>query len=105
MAKIDAERFGHRCPYTDKPCLDFACSECEVEAQEERWSEELQGESRIVAEADVIEQIRADILRYKADCDFHLGKECRGCNEVMFGSILRIIDKHTKGDASHDAQD
>ena len=37
MAKSDAERFGHRCPYTDKPCLDFACSECEVEAREERW--------------------------------------------------------------------
>lgn len=30
----DAEFFDGKCPYTDKPCYEWECNTCEVEAQE-----------------------------------------------------------------------
>ena len=29
----DAEFFDGKCPYTDKPCYEWECNSCEVEAQ------------------------------------------------------------------------
>ena len=37
---IDAEYFDYRCPYTDKPCYDWDCDNCEVDEKERRWLEE-----------------------------------------------------------------
>lgn len=95
-----AEDFGWKCPYTDKHCDTFDCENCEVNAEEERWSEELQGESRIIAEADVLEQIRAEVkaLVTEGESRYDLG-----FNGAVF-RVLRIIDKHTRADAPHDAQ-
>ena len=106
MARLeDAKRFNFRCPYRDIPCTEFNCEVCEIEEEERRWMEESEGESEIITEADVIlwktiEAIKADILRYKSDCELSAfgSPRCENCNEVMFGSILRIIDKHTKGE-------
>ena len=97
--KEDAKRFNFRCPYRDIPCTEFNCGVCEIEEEERRWMKESEGESRIVTD-DVIEKIKADILRYKSDCGLSAfgSPKCERCNEVMFGSILRIIDKNTKGD-------
>ena len=36
----DKEYFDGRCPYTDKPCEDFECHNCEVEKEEEKYLEE-----------------------------------------------------------------
>ena len=36
----DRECFGGRCPYTDKPCEDWKCSNCSVNAEEETWVRE-----------------------------------------------------------------
>lgn len=108
----NAERFNHRCPYTDKPCLDFACSECEVEAQEVRWMEELQGESRIIAEDTDLNDVDAiglyeddlqNIKRELWDCGVNMGGEYQGV-WVRFKDIERIIDKYTKGNAPHTSQ-
>lgn len=33
-------RFEGRCPYTDKPCEDWNCNECEVEQEERDYLEE-----------------------------------------------------------------
>lgn len=43
------------------------------------------------------EDIRAEIIMYKADCDLSISENddnCRRCGDNVFGSILRIIDKH-----------
>ena len=46
-----------------------------------------------------IEAIKDDINRYKEDCEYAADAvECKMCNSVMFESILKIIDKHTKGE-------
>ncbi len=34
------EYFHGRCPYTDKPCDNFDCPNCEVEKEEEKYLEE-----------------------------------------------------------------
>ena len=94
-----AEKFGWICPYNSMRCNTWDCENCVQEQNEREWMKESEGESRIVTD-DRIEAIKADILRYKSDCGlsaFGLPK-CERCNEVMFGSILRIIDKHTKGE-------
>ena len=94
----EARSFNYRCPYTDKHCDTWNCSKCKVNAEEERWMRMHEGESRIVTD-DVIEKIKADILRYKSDCEMvEDAVECKICNKMMFDSILSIIDKHTKGD-------
>ena len=36
----DRERFKGRCPYTDKPCRKWNCSECEVNAEEAKLYED-----------------------------------------------------------------
>lgn len=37
----DAEYFGGKCPYTDKPCNEWECGTCEIDAQEKEAMEEL----------------------------------------------------------------
>lgn len=37
----DAERFEGKCPYTDKPCNEWECDTCEIEAEEKKSMEEL----------------------------------------------------------------
>lgn len=37
----DAKFFEGKCPYTDKPCYEWECDTCEVEAQEKKDMEEL----------------------------------------------------------------
>ena len=37
----DAEFFDGKCPYTDKPCYEWECDTCEVEAEEKKSMEEL----------------------------------------------------------------
>lgn len=47
MTKSDTsmrDRSGGRCPYTDEPCESWECVDCEVEAEEGRWLEELDKE-------------------------------------------------------------
>ena len=46
------QRFGGRCPYTDKPCKDWECDKCPVEEEERKWSEQLTKE--------MLEEIRND---------------------------------------------
>lgn len=36
--------FQGRCPYTDKECKDWNCSECPVEERERKWVEGKEGE-------------------------------------------------------------
>ena len=109
-----AESFGWKCPYTDKHCNTFDCSHCKRNDEERRWMEESEGESRIVTDdrwvvsADGtlndmwmkrIEAIKDEIHRYWLDCDFAVDdKVCKECGKNVFWSILRIIDKHTKGE-------
>ena len=48
---------------------------------------------------NVLDEIRAEIELYEADCRLQGGTdECEKCNSNVFGSIYRIIDKHKKGD-------
>lgn len=35
--KGDKERFDGKCPYTDKPCDDWWCEKCAVNAEEAQW--------------------------------------------------------------------
>ena len=43
----------------------------------------------------VIEDIKADIEEYEADCILSDdSKECIECDKIVFGSIYNIIDKH-----------
>lgn len=43
----------------------------------------------------VLEEIRAEIEMYEADCRLQGGTdECEKCNSNVFGSIYRIIDKY-----------
>ena len=35
------EYFEGRCPYTDNPCYDWNCKECEVEKDEREWMERI----------------------------------------------------------------
>lgn len=37
----DTEYFGGKCPYTDKPCNEWECDTCEIDAQEKEAMEEL----------------------------------------------------------------
>jgi len=96
-----AEKFGWKCPYNGMRCNIWNCTECEQEKWEEEWVKGKQEEESADAKWQKrIEEIKADILRYKSDCGVTAfgSPRCERCNENMFGSILRIIDKHTKGD-------
>lgn len=45
----------------------------------------------------VLDSIKSEIGMYEADCRFAGGTaECEKCNDNVFGSIYRIIDKHIK---------
>ena len=47
MTKSDTsmrELFGGYCPYTDRLCSSWDCENCEVEAEEYKWLEELDEE-------------------------------------------------------------
>lgn len=48
-----------------------------------------------------IEDIKAEIALYESDCMLSCpnNDDCRDCNNNMFGSIYRIIDKHIGGNA------
>ncbi len=35
----DKEYFEGKCPYTDKPCEDWNCSECQVNEEERKYME------------------------------------------------------------------
>ena len=110
-----AEYLKYRCPYTDKICHIWNCSECEQEKKEREWMKESEGESEVITDdrwvvsvdgtlndmwMKRIEAIKDEIHRYWLDCDFAVDdKVCKECGKNVFGSILRIIDKHTKGDA------
>ena len=45
-----------------------------------------------------LEKIKAEIKMYENDCMLACpnNDDCRDCNDNMFGSIYRIIDKHIK---------
>ena len=44
-----------------------------------------------------LESIKEEIGKYELDCRFAGGsEECEICNNNVFGSIYRIIDKHIK---------
>ena len=46
-----------------------------------------------------IDAIKADIMRYEADCMLTAeGKLCKGCTDNVFRSIERIIYKHIGGE-------
>ena len=46
MTEYERQLFNGRCPYTDKVCdKDIDCFECEVEAEERRFLEEITNES------------------------------------------------------------
>ncbi len=46
----------------------------------------------------VIEGIKADLLRYEADCQLSADSQtCMRCSADTFRSIERIIDKHIGG--------
>ena len=52
------------------------------------------------------EDIRSEIIMYKADCDLSLSENddtCRRCGNNVFGSILRIIDKHDPAKAGKES--
>lgn len=36
-----ARHFNNRCPYTDEPCHDFECQDCEIEAKEREWTDSI----------------------------------------------------------------
>lgn len=47
----------------------------------------------------VLEQIRAEIGNYYADCSLSIAEQdenCKRCNDTVFTSILHIIDHYTK---------
>ena len=49
-----------------------------------------------------IEDIKADIARYEADCLLaDDSKECKECDKIVFSSIYDIIDRHI-GERSKD---
>lgn len=41
-------RFNSRCPYTNAPCDDWNCLDCEVEKAEEEWMKALDEEEEEV---------------------------------------------------------
>jgi hypothetical protein len=44
---------------------------------------------------EVLDKIKADIAMYEADCRLSGDEEpCKQCNDNVFGSIYRIIDKY-----------
>ena len=47
----------------------------------------------------IIDDIKADIEQYEADCMLHCPDDevCKDCNKDMFKSIYSIIDKHISG--------
>lgn len=110
-----AEKLGWKCPYNDMRCNTWDCENCVQEQNEREWMEESEGESRIVTDdrwvvsvdgtlndmwMKRIEAIKDDINQYWLYCDFaENDKHCKECGKNVFESILRIIDKHTKGDA------
>lgn len=103
MAKSDAERFGHRCPYTDKPCDTFDCENCKTEIEEKRWSEMLENKSRIIAEdtnlndVDAIGSYEDDLQNIKREL-WDLGVNMGGENQevwVRYTDIVDVLDRHT----------
>ena len=51
------------------------------------------------------EDIRADIVMYKADSDLSNDDTCRRCGDNVFGSILRIIDAHNPDKVGKERED
>ena len=129
----DAVRFNFRCPYTDKHCDIWNCESCSVNAREEEWMKEredavteestrLEKIKKALATIGVteikeypnpadakwqkrIEAIKDEINRYWLNCDFAVDDpECKQCGQNVFGSILRIIDKHTKEGGEKDGR-
>lgn len=45
MSDYDRLLFGGKCPYTDKPCDDWNCENCEVEQQEREYMKEMEGKN------------------------------------------------------------
>ena len=47
-------------------------------------------------EVDVLDQIRAEIEQYQADCNLTNSNEidCKFCDSITFDTIYRIIDKY-----------
>ena len=60
------------------------------------WKEAYErGKASVQPESKAIEDIKADIAIYEADCRLAGGEDCcEECNNNVFGSIYRIIDKH-----------
>lgn len=50
----DKERFDGKCPYTDKPCDDWDCANCEVNAEERKMLEEHDG----MTVQDILDSVR-----------------------------------------------
>ena len=95
----NAEDFGWKCPYTDKHCDTFDCDTCEVNAEEERWAEELQGESRIIAEDDEWQNRIAEIRSKLWDCGVNMGEGLIYHGVwVRWRDIVDVLDKYTKAD-------
>lgn len=56
---------------------------------------------KYIALKQAIENIKYDVDVYAADCSLSISENdenCKRCNDVMFGSIRHIIEKHTKGE-------
>ena len=65
--ECDAEFFAYRCPYTDKPCYDWDCDDCEVEAEERAW---MKGERMTNKEAiEWLERVVQDVIHAIEDDD------------------------------------
>ena len=94
------------CVHTDKECfeaLDMAIKALEQEDKINKlcfdlWAENEELEAEIEKYKKAIEDIKADIMHYEADCLLLEDRPiCKECNDTMFGSIYHIIDKHING--------
>lgn len=75
----------------------------EVVVDEEIWDDANKAFLYEQTQRSMVEDIRAEIERYEADCRFAGGtEECEQCNTNVFGSIYQIIDRHM-GKEKHEA--
>ena len=58
-------------------------------------SEPIQMAIEALKQDSILDQIRAEIAMYEADCRLSGDEEqCKQCTDNVFGSIYRIIDKY-----------
>lgn len=80
------------CGRSSSEAFDHWIHSDEVVTLEEKESADAKWQKRI-------EAIKDDINQYWLYCDFaENDKHCKECGKNVFESVLRIIDKHTKGE-------